>query len=367
MRRLTVKQLSALDWAKIACDTLMDQYEPVKLPPADRWHYHQGVFLCGMQDVYKYTGEEKYFDYYKEYVDKLVDEEGNFYFARSELDAIQPGLLLLPLYEKTKDRRYKMAASKLRNLLNTLNKTKESGFWHKDKYPYQMWLDGLYMAGPFAIQYGQLFDEPELTELVLEQERLMRKNTKKENGLYYHGYDESKQTPWATERGHAPEVWGRALGWYAMVTTNFIEMLEENHPKRDELKQVVQELIDALVAFQDEETGLWYQVVDKQDQPDNYLESSCSCLFTYAIAKAVNKGYIDPSYRAKAEKAYQGLIDDKVKVDDDGRFQLTDICIGTSIGTYDYYVQRKTSTNDLHGVGAFILASIQLEMGKEDS
>jgi unsaturated rhamnogalacturonyl hydrolase len=362
---MTVKQKTALDWAKLACDTLMRQYEPVKLPPADRWHYHQGVFLCGMQDVWEQTKEEKYFEYLKEYVDKLVDEEGNFYFARSELDSIQPGLLLLPLYKETSDRRYKIAASKLRNLLNTLNKTKEGGFWHKDKYPYQMWLDGLYMAGPFAIQYGQLFDEPELTELVMEQEYLMRKYTKKENGLYYHGYDESKQTPWATEKGHAPEVWGRALGWYSMVTANFIEMLPEDHPKREELRQVVQELIDALVKYQDVDTGLWYQIVDKKEAADNYLESSCTCLFTYAIAKAVNKGYVDKSYWKYAVNAYEGLLQNKVEVDEKGDFLLHDICIGTSIGTYDYYVHRETSTNDLHGVGAFVLASVQLAIGGE--
>ncbi|ENH96504.1 hypothetical protein J416_10421 [Gracilibacillus halophilus YIM-C55.5] len=361
---MTVTQKTALDWAKLACDTLMQQYEPVKLPPADRWHYHQGVFLCGMYDVWKQTNEKKYYDYVKTYVDQLIDENGNFYFARSELDAIQPGLLLLPLYEETKDEKYKLAARKLRHLLNTLNKTKEGGFWHKDKYPYQMWLDGLYMAGPFAIQYGQRFGEPELTDLVMEQERLMRKHTQKENGLYYHGYDESKKAPWATEQGHAPEIWGRALGWYSMVTANFIEMLPEGHEKREELKTVVKQLVDALITYQDKETGLWYQVVDKGDQSDNYLESSCSCLFTYAIAKAVNMGYVDTSYLTYAEKAYDGLLKNKVEVDDRGRFHLHDICIGTSIGTYDYYVHRERSTNDLHGVGAFALASIQLELSK---
>ncbi|RCW76733.1 glycoside hydrolase family 88/105 protein [Saliterribacillus persicus] len=362
---MTYNGKSALDWAISACETLMDQYEPVKLPPKDRWHYHQGVFLCGMLDVWKQTNEKKYFDYFKEYVDKLVDEEGNFYFARSELDAIQPGLLLLPLYEETKEDKYQIAAAKLRNLLRTLNKTKEGGYWHKDKYPYQMWLDGLYMAGPFTIRYGQLFDEPELTELVLEQEKLMREHTRKENGLYYHGYDESKNAPWATEKGHAPEVWGRALGWYSMVTTNFIEMLVENHPKREELKGVVVELMEALIRYQDEETGLWYQVVDKGDQADNWLEASCSCLFTYSIAKAVNMGYLDSSYLKYAEKAYQGLINHKVKTTNENKVELHDICIGTSIGTYDYYVNRETSENDLHGVGAFILASVQMHLASE--
>lgn len=357
----TYQGKKAIEWAEEACKSLMNQYEPIKLPPENRWHYHQGVFLCGMHDVWRETGDESYYAYFKEYVDKLVDEEGNFLFARSELDAIQPGLLLLPLYKETGDKRYKIAATKLRNLLRTLNKTKEGGFWHKDKYPYQMWLDGLYMGGPFAIQYGQMFDEPELTDLVMYQEELMRKNTKDERtGLYFHGYDESKQAPWATRNGHAPEVWGRALGWYSMVTTNFIEMLPEDHPKRAELKLVVRELIDSLIEFQDKETGLWYQVVDKGDQTDNWLESSCSSLFVYAIAKAVNKGYIDESYFEAAVKGYEGLLKHSIDVDDKGNVTLSGICIGTSIGVYDYYVNRETSENDLHGVGAFVLASVQI-------
>ncbi|WP_130858948.1 glycoside hydrolase family 88/105 protein [Gracilibacillus phocaeensis] len=363
---MVVQQLTALDWAKKAADTLMAQYQPMELPPANRWHYHQGVFLCGVLDIFHRTDELHYYAYCKEYVDELIDEEGNFYFARSELDAIQPGLLLLSLYQKTNQRKYQIAASKLRHLLNTLNVTKEGGFWHKDKYPYQMWLDGLYMAGPFTVQYGQLFNEPELTNVVMKQEALMRKHTKKENGLYYHGYDESKQAPWSTEKGHAPEVWGRALGWYAMVTTNVIEMFPADHPKRFELTEVVQQLIKALISFQDEATGLWYQVVDKPGGAGNYLESSCSCLFIYAIAKAVQQGYVDISFLQQAEKAYQGLLEEKVELEQQGRFQLHDICIGTSIGTYDYYVERETSTNDLHGVGAFILASVQLSRAKRE-
>ncbi|MBP3952865.1 glycoside hydrolase family 88/105 protein [Bacillus suaedae] len=355
--------ITALEWAERASESLMTQFEPILLPPENRWHYHQGVFLCGIYSLWQETKDKVYFDYFKEYVDKLIDENGNFYFERDQLDAIQPGLLLLPLYELTGEERYKIAATKLRNILNTINKTSEGGFWHKDKYPYQMWLDGLYMAGPFTLQFGQQFNEPELIDLVLHQEELMRKNTKDaRTGLYFHGWDERGQTPWSVpETNTAPEIWGRSLGWYGLALVDIISMLSDTHSKKAELTSVLQQLVENIVRYQDDETGLWYQVIDKGYEEDNWLESSCSCLFIYTIAKAVNEGYIDKRYLEHANKGYQGVIKHAIKLDEDGHVNLTGICIGTSIGIYDYYVNRETSENDLHGVGAFILASVQLQ------
>ncbi|RKL68178.1 glycoside hydrolase 105 family protein [Salipaludibacillus neizhouensis] len=353
---------TAMEWAEIASESLMKQYdEPLQLPPANRWHYHQGVFLCGVLDVWRDTGKEAYYQYVKKYVDDLVDEEGNFYFRRDELDAIQPGLLLYPLIEREDDKRYKVALDKLRNLLETVNRTKSNGLWHKDKYPYQMWLDGLYMAGPFTMQYGLKYDEPELIEFVLHQEKLMRRFTKSEaTGLYHHGWDESISTDWAVpEKGHAPEIWGRALGWYGMALTMLIELLPEDHPGRQELIVVLADLIKDLVRYQDKETGLWHQVVDKGENKDNWLETSCTSLFLLTIIRAVNQGYVDQSYYEYAKKGYEGILKHKVRFEGD-RLILSGVCIGTSIGVYDYYMERETVDNDLHGVGAFILSSIQM-------
>ncbi|UOE93047.1 glycoside hydrolase family 105 protein [Alkalihalobacillus sp. LMS39] len=360
---------NVLDWAEKACQSVMGQYEPILLPPAYRWHYHQGVFLCGMHSVWQETKNEQYFKYFKEYVDKLVDEHGNFYFERDQLDAIQPGLLLFPLYQETKEERYKIAASKLRNLLNTINKTSEGGFWHKDKYPYQMWLDGLYMAGPFTIQYGQQFDEPELVDLVLYQESLMRKHTKDERtGLYFHGWDEKGETAWSVpDTNTAPEIWGRSLGWYGMALVDMIDLLPENHPKKQSLIEVLQQFVADIVRYQDENTGLWFQIIDKGHLEDNWIESSCSSLFVYAIAKAIRLGLVDKSYYEQVKEAYGGLLTHCIEENEQGQFVLTRICIGTSIGVYDYYVNRETSENDLHGVGAFVLASIQVKKIEDEN
>lgn len=351
-----------LDWAEKACVSLMEKYKPIQLPPENRWHYHQGVFLYGMYRVFEETRKDEYYTYVKEYVDELIDSEGNFYFRRDELDAIQPGLLLFPIYERTKESKYKVAATKLRNLLNTINKTSEGGYWHKDKYPYQMWLDGLYMAGPFSVIFGKIFNEPELVESALYQESLMRKNTMDSyTRLFYHAWDEKKEQPWANpETGRSPEVWSRSIGWYGMALVDMLEHLPEAHPVKKELIAVLEQFIETILNYQDEASGLWYQVLDKGDHHDNWLESSGSSLFVYTIVKAINLKLIHADYAKQAEKCFQGLLKHMVSFDKENRLQLEGICIGTSCGVYDYYVARETSVNDLHGLGAFILAAVEV-------
>ncbi|WP_413376266.1 glycoside hydrolase family 88/105 protein [Alkalihalobacillus sp. 1P02AB] len=362
-----IQNQTPLEWGKRASESIMNQYKPIEMPPANRWHYHQGVFLCGVHRIWEMEKDERYFDYVKEYVDDLIDENGNFLFARDELDAIQAGLLLLPLYEKTGEFRYKEAARKLRHLLNTINRNQYGGFWHKDKYPNQMWLDGLYMAGPFALEYGRLFNEPELTELFLRQEALIRQYTKDEvTGLYMHAWDASKQVSVCDkETGKTTEVWGRALGWYTMTLADVIDWLGEEHYKQPELVRAFQELMTNLLTYQDEKSGLWYQVVDKGDQPDNWLESSCTSLFVYALAKGYRLGLLDEIAYKKAEKGLAGIIEHSIETDEKGELLLKDICIGTSIGFYEDYVTRPTSVNDLHGVGAFALACTEIEKARQ--
>ncbi|MBS4207841.1 glycoside hydrolase family 88 protein [Bacillus sp. FJAT-50079] len=351
-----------LYWAQKTCDTLMGRFTAPELPPASRWHYHQGVFLCGMDLVYNETNDQKYFDYYKAYVDHLIDENGNFLFARDELDSIQAGLLLFPLYKATGEKKYQIAAEKLRDLFNTLNLTSEGGFWHKDKYPYQMWLDGLYMGGPFALHYANDFNEPELIDMVIHQEKLMRKHTvNEENGLYHHGWDEKAVQPWSLPNGKAPEIWGRALGWYGLAVIDMIDLLPEDHPQKADWITFIQDYVTNLVKYQDKETGLWYQIIDKIDREDNWLETSASSLFVYVIAKAVSKNYVGKEFAKYAEHGFNGIIEHKVEESESGDITLKDIVIGTSIGVYDYYITRERSENDLHGAGAFIMACMEME------
>jgi unsaturated rhamnogalacturonyl hydrolase len=355
---------SPTDWAKSACDSLIASFVPGELPPANRWHYHQGVLLEGMLSLWKRTGDDKYLQYTKGYVDHLVDEHGNFYYSRDELDAIQPGLLLLTLDQQFDDQRYRIAADKLRQLFNTLNLTSAGGFWHKDKYPYQMWLDGLYMGGVFALKYAEQYGESKLVDMVIHQEKLMRTYmSDSKTGLLYHAWDETRRTTWSNpETGCSPEFWGRSLGWYGLALADFLDLLPSSHPAREELVGVLGSFAAALARYQDEASGLWYQVVDKGQQPDNWLETSCSSLFVYTIAKAIKHGCADlqGSLTHAAKAGYEGLVK-RMQFNEQGRFIMPDICIGTSAGDYINYVTRPVCENDLHGVGAFVLACMEIE------
>lgn len=356
------ERISPIAWARAACDSLMESYLPEELPPAGRWHYHQGVFLCGMEMLWQAEQDERYAAYIKRYVDKLIDDNGNFEFARDELDAIQAGLLLFRLDEGGEERKYRIAADKLRSLFDTLHRTSEGGFWHKDKYAYNMWLDGLYMGGVFALKYANAYGDESLRGLALHQERLMRRYMRDEKtGLLYHAWDESRQMPYANaETGCSPEFWGRSLGWYGLAVAQFLDELKEGEAGRAELEAVLADFAAALIRYQEASGGLWYQIVDKGELADNWLETSCTCLFVYTLARAYKLGLVGNDGLAAAKRGFEGLVR-VVQRDEQGRFVLPDICIGTSAGDYENYVTRPTSSNDLHGVGAFVMACVEME------
>ncbi|MBB6637114.1 glycoside hydrolase family 88/105 protein [Cohnella thailandensis] len=355
-----------IEWAEKACEALMAKFEPERLPP-DRFHYHQGVFLSGMEKTWRETGKKKYLDYIKGWVDSQVQPDGSIKkFNPDELDDIQPGVLLFNLYEQTGDERYKKALHTLVPLLKSWKTNPSGGFWHKEHYPNQMWLDGLYMAGPIAVMYGKEFGESKYFDLMAYQAILMEKHTKDpKTGLLYHGWDETKEAAWADPAtGLAPEFWGRAIGWYPVALLEMFEYMPENHKDKAKLVEILQDLLIALPKFQDEATGLWYQVVDKGDRPDNWLENSCTALYVHAIAKAVRFGYLDPKYMEYAWKGYQGVVD-TLTFDENGRVVIGNICIGTGIGDYAHYIARPTSENDLHGAGAFILMCAEMSLAKQ--
>lgn len=358
--------LSPLEWAEKACEALMFKFEPELLPP-DRFHYHQGVFLSGMEKCWQETKNNKYYDYIKRWVDSQILADGSIKkYNPEELDDIQPGVLLFNLYEQTGDERYKKALHTLVPLLKSWKTNPSGGFWHKERYPNQMWLDGLYMAGPIAAMFGKTFGESEYFDMMTFQAILMEKHTKDPvTGLLYHGWDETKAVSWADpETGLAPEFWGRAIGWYPVALLEMFEYMPDDHKDKAKLVAILQDLLIALTKYQDAETGLWYQVVDKGDQPDNWLENSCTALYAHAIAKAVRFGYLDAKYLDYAWKGYQGVID-TLKFDENGNVIIGKICIGTGIGDYAHYIARPTSENDLHGAGAFILMCVEMSIAEK--
>ena len=277
MNGSTYKDHKAVEYAQMACDTMMRKFAPEDLPPKDRFHYHQGVFLSGVQKTWHLTGDKKYYEYYKAWVDHEVRPDGTIIqWDPGQMDDIQPGILLYELYEKTGDERYKKALDVLVPTIYNLPKTPEGGLWHKDpSCPNQMWLDGLYMGGPICAEYAAKFNHPEYFDFVTNQALLMEKFTKDEKtGLWYHAYDASRKASWADPvTGKSSEFWGRSIGWVPIAMLDELAFLPENHKDRKEIIRLTVDLLTALIPYQDEKTGLWYQVVDKGGQEGNWVES----------------------------------------------------------------------------------------------
>lgn len=347
----------AVYYATRMCNTMMRRFRAAELPPVKKFHYHQGVFLSGMLHTYKVCGNEKYLKYTKQWVDSIVYEDGSIHsFDKRMLDDIQPGILLIELYKRTGEERYKTALDILMDVVRDWPRNPVGGFWHKEFLKNEMWLDGLYMAGPLEAAYSAEFGDAAFAETAVEQVLLMKEYMQDEKTkLLYHAWDYYGHALWAnSETGLSPEVWGRALGWYVVAVLDILELLPINHPKRPVLIDIERELITAVVNYQDERTGMWYQVVDKGDRADNWLESSCSALFVYAIAKAVKMEIAGSVYLDAARRGFQGIIDHSVKFEGEDLL-LGDICIGTNACSYNDYIARPTSINDLHGAGAFLL------------
>jgi unsaturated rhamnogalacturonyl hydrolase len=350
----------AVDSAEQAVASLISSYpHAIDLPPARRWHYHQGVFLLSVLRLEELTGNEDFYRYARGYAEELISPDGTLHLADDELDAMQAGNILFPIIEREDDPRYRKALDYIISLLDGFGTTDQGGFWHKDKYPHQQWLDGLYMAGPVTVRYAQLAGRSELADVICAQANLIYNGSlDRKSGLLRHGFDRSGKAPWAEdESGRAPEVWGRALGWFPAALLDILDYLPPGHRDAEGLRGMFASLIRAILAHQDPESRLWFQIVDRGGDPDNWIESSCSSLFIYSLAKGIRTGILGEELKPRLEAAYLGLL--TRTGEGAAGFEVRDICIGTSIGTREYYYSRPVSINDLHGVGAFVLASVE--------
>ena len=347
--------------------------------PNPRWEYTPGLVLKAMQHVYERTGDQRYWNYILGYYDKMIAPDGTigggYKLEDYNIDRINPGKPLFALYEKTKNEKYRKAIETLRRQMRDHPRVSQGGFWHKKWYPHQMWLDGLYMGAPFLAQYARTFNEPALFDDVVNQYVLMEKVARDEkSGLLYHGWDESRQQKWADpQTGRSPAFWGRAMGWYAMGLIETLDYIPPDHPRRDELVAILQRLAEAVVKIQDPKTGVWWQVLDQGGREGNYLESSVSTMFAFALLKGTRLRYLDPAYEKVARRAYDGILKQFITIDKDGLVDLNQVCQVAGLGgdpekgeryrsgTYEYYVTEKIRSNDPKGVGPFIFAALEME------
>jgi unsaturated rhamnogalacturonyl hydrolase len=359
-----------------AANAAIARWPDGRLTPAGTewtWNYELGALLEGMDAMWMDSADGRYFSYIKDSVDRLVSTDGSipaWKQGESQLDDLLLGRQLLLLYHVTQEQRYATAATLLYRQLMHQPRGASGGFWHKQKYPNQMWLDGLYMAEPFYAEYASTFHHPEAFADVARQFALMdEKARNSKTGLLYHGWDESKHERWADRQtGHSAEFWARGMGWHMMALVDTLDSFPEDNAERKQLIASLQRDAAAVARYQDGATGLWYQVLDKGTAKGNYLEASASCMFVYALAKGVRRGYLPLVDLHRAERGYRGVLEHFIQTGPGDDVTLTGTVKSAGLGgdpyrdgSYAYYVGEKTIANDPKGVGAFLLASTEME------
>ena len=346
--------------------------------PKSRWDYTSGLFAFSLQQLAAATGDTALRDTGDRIVTSYVGADGaisTYGFDDFNIDMVTPGRALLGVYERQPDARFKTALATLRRQLAQQPRTGEGGFWHKLRYPHQMWLDGLYMGSPFLAHYGKVFGDPAAFDDVAKQILLIDEHLYEAGtGLYYHAWDEARKQDWADKAtGRSPNFWGRSLGWYGMAIVDVLDELPPTQPELEEINAVLRRVAGGIVRWQDPQSGVWWQVVDQGGREGNYLEATASSMFVYTLAKAINRGYLPrEQYLPAVRRGYEGLVREFVRTDADGRVSLARCCSVAGLGytnaagrvrdgSFAYYVSEPVVDNDLKGVGPFILAGLEMQ------
>ena len=363
----------------------MVQSEMVRCPeswqldfqPALKWDYCHGLELQAMLDVYDRYGDERIYNYALAYADTMIHNDGSIVkYKRSDfsLDRINSGKFIFRIYDQTKNEKYRKALDLMRSQLDDHPRNEDGGFWHKKIYPNQVWLDGIYMGAPFYAEYAYRNSRVNDYADVINQFLMAARHTyDPQTDLFKHACDVSRKERWSNpETGQSLHSWGRAMGWYAMAFVDALDFIPKHEAKRDSMLMVFNQLCGMIKRTQEPKSGLWYQVLDKSGAPGNYLESSCSVMFVYALFKGVRMGYIDKSYLYVAIKGYNSILKEFIEVDKDGLVTITKACAVAGLGgkvyrsgDYDYYINEMIRPNDAKAVGPFIMASLEWERLQE--
>ena len=337
-----------------------------------KWNYTTGLELLSFICVHQYHPDTAIVRYVGDWFDAIIAEDGTigggYNVEKYNLDHLCPGRTLLFYYQYEPLKKYARAIMNLYEQVENQPRTEAGAYWHKAVYPGQVWLDGLYMGEPFIATYAHQTHQDELYDGVVEQLKIAAEKTyDPATGLYRHAWDETRSMPWADpETGQSAHCWGRALGWYAMALTDVLDLLPETHPGRADLIALLDGILTALPKYADPETGMWYQVLDCPGREGNYLEATCSAMFTYVYMKADRKGY---HARADVDRLFESLVKTFIRENPDGTLDLTQCCAVAGLGgkqnrdgSFDYYIHEPVVDNDPKGIGPFIWAALEYEM-----
>ena len=370
-----------------------------------KWSYVMGIELEAMLDTYLQYGGDDILKYCKMYTDKMIDAEGiitGYQMQDYNLDNIRTGHFVTRMYQLWPETKNLLAMrTMMKQLQNQPRTLTDNVFWHKAIYAYQVWLDGIFMGLPFRTltapittsvnerkkgAVNRIYDDA-VNQLKTTYQRTLDPAT----GLNRHAYDETRHTFWADKQtGLSQHCWGRAQGWFSMALIEVLDALPEDYSRRQEVIELLQSDLDAILKWQDKSSHLWYQVMDAPGREGNYLESTCSAMFAYTLLKAYRKGYVGTKYRDAGIRAYHGIINNFIRINTDKTISLTHCCSVAGLGpaatpeveaairkinpkgsvkenrrrdgSYDYYLSEPQRDDDAKGIGPFIWASLEMEM-----
>ena len=362
------------DYAKWMADSVIAR----KTDLTSYWAYEFGLTLDGIAEVWKQTKDSKYFEYIKECMDTFINEDGTirgYSVDEYNIDHLNNGKILLTIYQETHEEKYRKALELLRTQIAKHPRTKEGVFWHKEIYPEQIWLDGLYMGATFYAKYVNEFGDISEFDDIAKQFIIARNHTIDPNsGLLYHAYDDAREQPWADkETGLSKHFWSRSMGWFVMALVDTLEELPEDNKYKNESLHIFNDTMNALIKVADKDAHVWYQVLDCGDRKGNYLEASGSSMIAYALFKGVRLGYLPEELREFAKESYRGLIDEFILETPLGLINLNKICFvaglggkdnchGKRDGSFSYYISEPIVCNEPKGLGPFILAASEANL-----
>lgn len=345
--------------------------EKIRSGKKSTWNYIDGCMIKAILELYAITKEKRYLTFADDFIDFFVEEDGSIQSYDPQeynIDNVNAGKTLFDLYKLTGKEKYRKAMDTIYSQIEKQPRTKEGNFWHKKIYPNQIWLDGLYMGQPFYMQYEVEFNEckncMDSYKQFLTVNQLMKD---KKTGLYYHAYDSSREMYWCDkETGLSKHFWLRALGWFAMALVDTMEIMPESLlAEKTKLNEIYRDLIDSMLKYQDE-SGMWYQVVDLGDRAPNYLETSGTAIYAYAIMKSIRLGFLPESYWQYGKRAFDGVCQ-KYLSEENGELQLDGICLVAGLGgkehrdgSFAYYMSEPVVKNEAKGVAPLILAYIEV-------
>ena len=344
-----------------------------------KWNYTTGLELLAIMDAGEQYGREDFCQYALHYYDTIVQPDASVLTYKKErynIDHVCPGRPLFRIAEQTGEARYAQVLDTLYSQLCSHPRNDDGGFWHKQTYPHQMWLDGLYMGEPFYAEYavrnlkGEEYSKA-VADIVSQFTLVADHTYDEKTGLYRHACDVSKQMFWCEpETGRSHHAWGRAMGWYAMAIVETLQYLGVN-AQTQPMVDILNHIYKVLPQYADPETGMWYQVLDQPGREGNYLEATGSIMFTYAMLKGVRLGYLPADMQPEAESLYEKFVKRFVRENADGTISITDCCAVAGLGgkenrdgTFDYYISEPIIENDCKGVGPFIWASMEYDFAK---